>query len=106
MRRRLDPGTLSSLHFVSAPVISSIEPPTGVPPVVERCVHDIFQERAQADPEVQAVCAWDGELTYGELNDLSSHVASHLVHLGVGPEGRTAMLREVDVDCCGHAFRS
>jgi amino acid adenylation domain-containing protein len=59
---------------------------SGVPPVVERCIHDIIQERVQAEPEEQAVCAWDGELTYRELNDLSSHVASHLVNLGVGPE--------------------
>ncbi|KAJ5760385.1 nonribosomal peptide synthase [Penicillium odoratum] len=59
---------------------------SGVPAVVERCIHDIVQERAQADPEAQAVCAWDGELTYRELNELSSYLASHLVNLGVGPE--------------------
>lgn len=63
-----------------------IEWNSGVPPVVERCIHDIVQERVQADPEAQAVCAWDGELTYWELNDLSSCLASHLVNLGVGPE--------------------
>lgn len=59
---------------------------SGVPSVVERCIHDIVQEQVVADPEAQAVCAWDGELTYRELNDLSSQVAAHLVSLGVGPE--------------------
>lgn len=59
---------------------------SGVPPVVEQCIHDIVQEHVQAYPEAQAVCAWDGELTYRELDDLSSHVASHLANLGVGPE--------------------
>lgn len=59
---------------------------SAIPPVVERCIHDIVEERVQTDPEAQAVCAWDGELTYRELNDLSVHLASHLVNLGVGPE--------------------
>lgn len=59
---------------------------SGVPPVVERCIHDIVKEHVQAYPEAPAVCAWDGELTYRELNDLSSQVASHLANLGVGPE--------------------
>lgn len=59
---------------------------SGIPPVVERCIHDIVAERVQSDPEAQAVCAWDGELTYRELNNLSAHLASHLVNLGVGPE--------------------
>ncbi|KAL4896609.1 hypothetical protein BDV59DRAFT_198968 [Aspergillus ambiguus] len=59
---------------------------SSVPPVVEKCIHDIIQERVEADPEAQAVCAWDGKLSYRELDDLSSCVASHLVNLGVGPE--------------------
>jgi amino acid adenylation domain-containing protein len=59
---------------------------SGIPAVVERCIHDIVQERAQADPEAQAVCAWDGELTYRELNELSSYLASHLMNLGVGQD--------------------
>ncbi|KAL2841735.1 hypothetical protein BJY01DRAFT_236257 [Aspergillus pseudoustus] len=33
-----------------------------------------------------AVRSWDGDLTYGELDDLSLRLAHHLVHLGVGPE--------------------
>ncbi|GIK03803.1 nonribosomal peptide synthase [Aspergillus viridinutans] len=80
-------GALNELEIVPPPELDQIrEWNSGVPPVVERCIHDIVKERAQADPEAQAVCAWDGELTYRQLDDLSSHVASHLVHLGVGPE--------------------
>ncbi|KAL4924109.1 non-ribosomal peptide synthetase [Aspergillus undulatus] len=33
-----------------------------------------------------AVQSWDGDLTYGELDDLSLRLAHHLVALGVGPE--------------------
>jgi non-ribosomal peptide synthetase component F len=32
------------------------------------------------------VCAWDGDLTYGELDALSSALAEHLAERGVGPE--------------------
>ncbi|KAF2463979.1 acetyl-CoA synthetase-like protein, partial [Lindgomyces ingoldianus] len=56
------------------------------PPVVERCIHDIFSERARARPEAPAVCAWDGEMTYSELDKLSTRLAGHLVEIGVKPE--------------------
>ncbi|CAN9410040.1 unnamed protein product [Alternaria alternata] len=57
-----------------------------VPPAVDRCVHDLFIEQARARPDTPAICAWDGELTYGELDALSSRLAGHLVQLGVKPE--------------------
>ena len=57
-----------------------------VPPAVERCVHDLFAEQAQARPDAPAICAWDGELTYGELDALSTKLAGHLVELGVKAE--------------------
>ncbi|KAK1912702.1 hypothetical protein P3342_004638 [Pyrenophora teres f. teres] len=57
-----------------------------VPPAVERCIHDLFTEQAAARPDAPAVCAWDGELTYGELDALSSKLAGHLVQLGVKAE--------------------
>ncbi|KAF2471469.1 amino acid adenylation [Lindgomyces ingoldianus] len=57
-----------------------------IPAVVDRCVHDLFAEQAMARPEAPAICAWDGELTYGELDALSTRLASHLVGLGVKPE--------------------
>jgi hypothetical protein len=43
-----------------------------VPATVERCVHEIIEERVQAQSSAPAVCAWDGELTYGELNQLAT----------------------------------
>lgn len=58
-----------------------------VPPTVERCVHDLVEERARTRPAAPAVNAWDGELTYGELDSLASRLASHLVgRWEVGPE--------------------
>ena len=57
-----------------------------VPARVDRCVHDLIVERCRAQPDAPAVCAWDGDLTYGELDALSSALAMHLAERGVGPE--------------------
>ncbi|PIG69515.1 hypothetical protein AARAC_012045 [Aspergillus arachidicola] len=65
-----------------------------VPERVERCVHDLIAEQCQAQPDAPAVCAWDGDLTYNELNRLSSGLAAHLAGLGVGPEVFVPLLFE------------
>ncbi|KAJ0327593.1 hypothetical protein KNSL1_013815, partial [Colletotrichum chrysophilum] len=57
-----------------------------VPPAVERCIHELFGDRARARPDAPAVCAWDGELTYSELDGLSTGLARELIARGVGPE--------------------
>ncbi|KAI1214331.1 acetyl-CoA synthetase-like protein [Annulohypoxylon truncatum] len=50
------------------------------------CVDTLIHERCLSRPTAPAVCAWDGEFSYGELDDLSSALAQHLAALGVGPE--------------------
>ncbi|KAH1600490.1 hypothetical protein KXX21_008271, partial [Aspergillus fumigatus] len=35
------------------------------------CVHDIIQEQAALHPDAPAICSWDGDLTYGELDALA-----------------------------------
>lgn len=54
-----------------------------VPPLITRCMHDIFVEQAQAHPDDVAVQSWDGQLTYSELETLSSRLAHHLISKGV-----------------------
>lgn len=44
--------------------------------------HPIFNH-ARHRPEAEAVCAWDGSFTYGEVGRLSSRLAHHLVRLGL-----------------------
>ncbi|KAF7585983.1 hypothetical protein BBP40_009746, partial [Aspergillus hancockii] len=56
------------------------------PVAASGCVHDYFYSRVKKQPEAQAVCAWDGEYTYSELNLLSEKLAHHLAKLGAGPE--------------------
>ncbi|EQL34919.1 hypothetical protein BDFG_03353 [Blastomyces dermatitidis ATCC 26199] len=52
----------------------------------ERCLHDMVLEHSRTNPDAMAVVSWDGDLTYGELDDLTSRLSHHLVDLGVGPE--------------------
>ncbi|KAL6787540.1 hypothetical protein J3E68DRAFT_445398 [Trichoderma sp. SZMC 28012] len=56
-----------------------------VPPPVERCIHDIVEERVIQSPIAEAICAWDGTLTYEELSRFSTKLAVHLLSLDVGP---------------------
>lgn len=57
-----------------------------VPPAIEQCIHEIFAGQVKVQPQAQAICAWDGELTYAELDGLSSRLASHLVQMGIQNE--------------------
>lgn len=56
-----------------------------VPITSERCVHDFVQERAESRPDAVAVSAWDGELSYRELELQASKLGQHLTSLGVKP---------------------
>lgn len=53
-----------------------------VPTSVDRCVHDMIRERTEAQPTAPAICAWDGELTYDELDRISTGLAGRYVHFG------------------------
>jgi Non-ribosomal peptide synthetase modules and related proteins len=56
------------------------------PQRVEQCAHDLIARHAKTQPQAPAVCAWDGDFTYVELDCLVSQWAAHLIHLGAGPE--------------------
>lgn len=54
-----------------------------VPQSLDECVHTQISTRAARQPKAQAICAWDGALSYGELDELSSRLAIHLQDQGV-----------------------
>ncbi len=60
----------------------------------ERCVHELFEERAAATPEAPAVVAAGRTLTYGELNALANALAGRLRARGVGPDQPVAVCAE------------
>ncbi|KAK5996523.1 Nonribosomal peptide synthase atnA [Cladobotryum mycophilum] len=57
---------------------------TVVPEPIEACVHESIIAQARQTPEAPAVCAWDGDLSYGQLDALSTKLAYVLGHKGVG----------------------
>ncbi|KAL5045768.1 hypothetical protein BDW71DRAFT_208032 [Aspergillus fruticulosus] len=62
-----------------------------MPETSDRCIHDVIGEQARLHPQREAVCAWDGSLTYGELDGLASELAYRLKAHGVLPETLVAL---------------
>lgn len=65
-----------------------------VPSAIERCVHDIIEDQVKLRPSASAICAWDGVLTYAELDKLATKLAYYLTDLGVGQETMVALCFE------------
>lgn len=54
-------------------------------PTSRPCVHHLIHDRTQTQPQATAISSWDGELSYQDLDDLSSVLASKLSLYGIGP---------------------
>lgn len=54
-----------------------------VPVPVRRCAHDLIAQKSQMQPDAPAVCAWDGDLSYLELDQHATALAVQLVSFGV-----------------------
>ncbi|KAL4910482.1 hypothetical protein BDW74DRAFT_171947 [Aspergillus multicolor] len=46
---------------------------------IEACMHDQIAAMARIQPDAPTVCAWDGDWTYQQVDDLSTRLASRLV---------------------------
>ncbi|KAH7111096.1 hypothetical protein B0J11DRAFT_598956 [Dendryphion nanum] len=57
-----------------------------VPEEIQQCVHDVFAQDFQSRSGTPAICSWDGEMSYGELDEVSTSLAGLLVNLGIKPE--------------------
>ncbi|KAL0934611.1 nonribosomal peptide [Colletotrichum truncatum] len=49
------------------------------------CVHALISQQARLRPDAQAICAWDGDLSYNQLGRLVSRLATYLAQWGVRP---------------------
>ncbi|KAL4990947.1 hypothetical protein BDW68DRAFT_174394 [Aspergillus falconensis] len=61
-------------------------------PKADRCIHDLIEEQVIARPGKEAICAYDGSLSYAGLWKVSSVLAEQLKALGARPEQRVAIL--------------
>ncbi|KAK2800137.1 NRPS [Emmonsiellopsis sp. PD_5] len=75
---------LSQLELLNGPDRAEIfQWNNTVPDAVEKCIHELFSAQARAQPEALAVEAWDGNLSYGELDKMSWRLAVELRRRGV-----------------------
>ncbi|MGZ4106473.1 MAG: non-ribosomal peptide synthetase, partial [Tumebacillaceae bacterium] len=52
----------------------------------QACLHELFEEQVEKQPDALAVVFEETSLTYAELNKRSNQLAHHLRTLGIGPE--------------------
>ncbi|KAH8811061.1 hypothetical protein F5884DRAFT_668438 [Xylogone sp. PMI_703] len=76
---------IKDLELISPADIADIEQwNRSIPEAVESCLHTVIEERVKIQPNSLAISAWDGDLTYKELDDLSTNLAVLLKSLGIG----------------------
>nr|POE53254.1 nonribosomal peptide synthetase dtxs1 [Quercus suber] len=56
-----------------------------VPHMVHDLVHNLIDIIIARHPQRPAVCAWDGNVTYREFDELAERIACDLTILGIGP---------------------
>ncbi|KAF3402030.1 Nonribosomal peptide synthetase 1 [Penicillium rolfsii] len=63
-------------------------------PSVRKLLHEVISSVASLRPNAPAICSWDADLTYRELDQLSTKLAHHLYHAGVRPGMMVPLLFE------------
>ncbi|MBE9120010.1 amino acid adenylation domain-containing protein [Tychonema sp. LEGE 07199] len=63
-----------------------------------KCIHQLFEERAQQHPEAVAVTFEGQHLTYRELNSKANQLAGYLQKQGVGAEVLVGLCAERSID--------
>jgi amino acid adenylation domain-containing protein/non-ribosomal peptide synthase protein (TIGR01720 family) len=78
---------IGALDLVSRAHLEQLSRITSVyPQYINECVHHAIETQAQATPNAEAVCSYEGSWSYAELNEQATRLAHSLVSLGVGPE--------------------
>ena len=54
-----------------------------LPPKVDACVHDLVLQHAKSSPQLPALCSWDGNQTYQQLDEMSLRLAKYFLSAGV-----------------------
>nr|VFK23151.1 MAG: amino acid adenylation domain-containing protein/thioester reductase domain-containing protein [Candidatus Kentron sp. MB]VFK28327.1 MAG: amino acid adenylation domain-containing protein/thioester reductase domain-containing protein [Candidatus Kentron sp. MB]VFK74207.1 MAG: amino acid adenylation domain-containing protein/thioester reductase domain-containing protein [Candidatus Kentron sp. MB] len=71
---------------------------TRTPYPQDKCVHELFEEKARDNPGAVALVCEDKEITYEELNTRANRLAHRLRTLGVGPEVTVGLFIERSVE--------
>ncbi|CAM1507635.1 Fc.00g072760.m01.CDS01 [Cosmosporella sp. VM-42] len=54
-----------------------------VPPTTNACIHQLILEQVRQRPGAPAICSWDGDFTYKDVDRHSTLLAHHLISLGL-----------------------
>ena len=57
-----------------------------LPPEVDACIHDLVFQHAEDSPQSPALCSWDGNLTYQQLDEVSLRLAKYFLGAGIKAE--------------------
>ncbi|KAI9738099.1 MAG: hypothetical protein M1818_005527 [Claussenomyces sp. TS43310] len=88
-------ATLQDVHFLSEEDKTEVMRwNRRMPPPVDECVHEVILEQMNAHPDTLAIEAWDGSLTYRELECYTSRLAHHLLQLDVSPRDKIPLIFE------------
>ena len=52
---------------------------SSIPPKAESCLHQVIGEQMKLTPNTQAICSWEGSMTFKRLDELSSNLSFFLV---------------------------
>ncbi|PWY86641.1 acetyl-CoA synthetase-like protein, partial [Aspergillus heteromorphus CBS 117.55] len=75
---------LKDLDLVGPETIATLAQWNGQPLTsVDACIHNVIHQKALAHPEAPAICSWDGNFTYQQLDQLSSALAVLLRERGI-----------------------
>ena len=87
---------VSDLDLMSPADISQLRAwnPTPPTPRLVATIHELVRQVATKQPSAPAVSAFDGNLTYAQLDALASRLAHHLRGLGVGLETAVGLIFE------------
>ena len=56
-----------------------------VPEAISTCAHHLIEARSLSQPNSPAICSWDENFAYAELEETSSRLAGYLATHGIGP---------------------
>ncbi|KAE8321391.1 hypothetical protein BDV39DRAFT_210790 [Aspergillus sergii] len=57
-------------------------------------IYELVQPFSRSQPSAPAICAWDGDITYGQLDALTGQLAAHLQEMNVRPNRVVALCFE------------
>ncbi len=63
-----------------------------------KCIHQLFEQRVEIEPEAIALICEQQQLTYRELNHRANQLANYLIGLGVQPDELIGMAIERSID--------